>query len=95
MVEVAPFREAERQELREVAKSIIDGGEPPAWLDDTAKKFGKLIAMYLMTAGREGAELTSLPYSGGFMEQPHKTMLALSTIQAAFAEKLRQERKVG
>jgi len=51
--------------------------------------------MYLMTAGREGAELTSLPYSGGFMEQPHKTMLALSTIQAAFAEKLRQERKVG
>lgn len=47
--------------------------------------------MTVMCLGRESAELLSLPYSGGYMEQPIRTMQAAGVVQNAFSERLKQE----
>jgi hypothetical protein len=54
-----------------------------------------LVHMTITCLGRESAELLHLPYPGGFLEQPYRTMEAVGVVQKVFGEKLRQElRKV-
>jgi hypothetical protein len=45
--------------------------------------------------GRESAELFTMPYEGGYMDQPTRTMQAIAVIQEVFAERLRQEYNKG
>ncbi len=40
---------------------------------------------------RESAGLIALPYSGGFLEQPARTMQAVEVVQVVFADRLRAE----
>lgn len=91
MDDLAPFRQAERQQLREVAKDIINGGHIQKWNEAAGRKYAPLIQQTVMCLGRESAELLHLPYPGGYLEQPTTTMAAVSIVQHAFSERLRQE----
>lgn len=91
MDEASPFSQEERHELREVAKDLINGGRVSTWNKDAAPFWSPLVHMTVACLGRESAELMHLPYRGGFMEQPSRTMQAVGVIQEAFAERLRQE----
>lgn len=51
--------------------------------------------MAVMVMGRESAEILTMPYEGGFLEQPTRTMQALAVVQEVFAERLRQEYEKG
>jgi len=53
--------------------------------------WGPIVNMCVMCLGRESAEMMHLPYSGGYLEQPARTMQAAGVIQEVFAERLRQE----
>lgn len=86
----SPFSEAERRSLREVAKDVI-GGRISPWNEGAATHWGPMIKVTVTCLGRESAELCALPYEGGFLEQPTRTMQAIGVIQEAFAEKLRSE----
>jgi hypothetical protein len=47
--------------------------------------------MAVMCLDREGAGLNHLPFEGGFLEQPFRTMQAIAVVQEAFADRLRRE----
>lgn len=87
----SPFSQEERRTLREIAKDIIGGGRVARWNEDAATRWAPLVNLTVGCLGRESAELLSLPYSGGFLEQPTRTMQAVSVVQEVFAERLRQE----
>lgn len=86
-----PFSQAERTELREVAKDIINGGRVTSWNREPAKTWAPLVTAAVLCLGRESAELLSLPFSGGFVEQPQRTMQAVGVIQQVFSERLKAE----
>jgi len=46
-----------------------------------------------MCVNRETGELQVMPFSGGFLEQPSKTMDALQIIQERFCEKIFEEQE--
>jgi hypothetical protein len=91
----APFSQAERQKLRELTKDVVNGGRISTWNADGAGKYLPLIQMAVMVMGRESAEILTMPYEGGFLEQPTRTMQALAVVQEVFAERLRQEYEKG
>jgi len=54
-------------------------------------KWSALVHSTVSVLGRESAELLHLPYPGGFLQQPTRTMQAVGVVQEAFSERLRQE----
>ena len=47
--------------------------------------------MFLTCVDRETGSLSVMPYQGGFLQQPHKTMQAIEIIQGRFRERLNEE----
>lgn len=93
MVAEPPFSEAERRQLREIAKDVINGGRVSSWNKESCGRWLPLINMAVLSLGRESAELLHLPYDGGFLEQPVRTMQAVGIVQEVFSERLRDEYK--
>lgn len=93
MVAASPFSEAERRQLREIAKDVINGGRVSTWNREHAGKWLPLIQMTVLCLGRESAEVLHLPFDGGFLEQPMRTMQAVGVVQEVFGERLRDEYK--
>ncbi len=91
MAAVAPFDETERREVRDVARVLVRGEHPPAFLGESVRRWGSWVTAFLTVADREGGNLNVMPFAGGFLEQPVKTMEVLRTIQQVFAEKLKEE----
>lgn len=52
-----------------------------------------MINMTVLCLGRESAELLTMPFDGGYMEQPMRTMQAIGVIQEVFGDRLRDEYK--
>ncbi len=64
--------------------------------DETAPyvlRYGPLVEMFIEVVDRENGSLFALPYSGGWLEQPYKTMQAIGLLQSLFSEKIREEMK--
>jgi hypothetical protein len=49
--------------------------------------------MYLSVVNGENGSMQVLPYEGGFMEQPYRTMQVFEEIRGVFGEKLAEETK--
>lgn len=92
---LAPFSQEERQKLRELTKDTVNGGRISTWNLDGAGRYLPLIQLSVMVMGRESAEVLTMPYEGGYLEQPTRTMQAIAVVQEVFAERLRQEYEKG
>lgn len=91
MGEASPFSEEEYRQLREVAKDIISGGRVSSYNREHGAKWIPLIMATVPILDREGSALLALPYSGGFLDQPTRTLQAVTVVQNVFAEQLRKE----
>jgi len=47
--------------------------------------------MYLLVVNGDNGSVPALPYAGGFMEQPYRTLQVFETIQGKFWEKLSED----
>ena len=48
-----------------------------------------------MCVDRQTGGMIALPYAGGFLDQPSKTMQALAVIQGVYTERINEENKRG
>ena len=87
---VAPFSAEEGAELERVARASIWGymheiDEPHAAM------YSQITRAAINGLDRETGTWVHLPYSGGTLQQPIRTMQAFGVVQAVFGEKLKEE----
>lgn len=93
MDEVAPFSEEESAELRAAGRTIIHGEIVTRPVEEAVHKWQGLVRLFLLVVDRDNGQLGALPYSGGLLDQPWKTMQAFELLQVVFCEKLAEEMK--
>lgn len=91
MAGVAPFSQTDSWELRQVATILFSGGRITKELEPYALKWGIIIRVFLMCVNHENATIEHLPYSGGIMEQPYKTMQVFELLQTLFIKQINKE----
>jgi hypothetical protein len=57
------------------------------------RKYGLLVATFLRCVSKENGEYLHLPYAGGAMDQPYKTMEAFDLLQNVYVEKIQKDNK--
>lgn len=93
MAGVAPFDEADRAEIKRVARSVFNGHGIPYEMEGDAKRWATMIQAFLTSVDRENGSLLHLPYSGGILEQPYKTMMLFGLLQSIFLEEIEKANK--
>ena len=53
--------------------------------------WAQITRLAVMCLNRESASWLHLPYGGGVMHQPYRTMQAFGIVQVVFSEKLKEE----
>lgn len=55
------------------------------------EKWGLLVTTFLRCVSKENGEYIHLPYSGGAMDQPYKTMEAFDVLQNVYITKIKKD----
>lgn len=93
MAGVAPFDETDRAEVKRVARSVFNGHGIPTELEGEAMRWATMIQAFLSSVDRENGSLLHLPFSGGILEQPYRTMSVFSLLQSVFLEEIEKANK--
>ncbi len=91
MGDLTPFSEEECASLGRAARTLICGEQTTSATKEDVAKWGALIRMYLLTVDGNNGSMRTLPYSGGLMAQPSRTMQVFEAIQDAFWEKIARD----
>ena len=86
-----PFSEADRWEVRQVALILFNGGMPDREIEGYLKKWSLIFKLFYTAVDRKTGSLLHLPFSGGIMDQPAKTMEILRYLQSLWIEKIADE----
>lgn len=70
---------------------MLSGGRITKDLEPYAVKWGMMIRQFLLCVNHENATIEHLPYEGGIMEQPYKTMQVFELLQSLFIKQIRKE----
>lgn len=86
---------AEESEIRQLARFIFNGANPTEQpeLAEIYYKWKLYFEIFLQSVDRRTGSYIHLPFAGGLMEQPAKTMSALGVMQSEFFEKLAKDIK--
>lgn len=79
--------------MRQVARVLFYGGMIDREMEQYQKKWGLFFRLFFICIDRETGSLLHMPYSGGAMEQPYKTMQVINYLQSLWIEKLADEIK--
>lgn len=93
MAGVAPFDEGDRASIKRFARSVFAGQRIPNELEEDGRRWGLMIQSFLASVNRENGSLLHLPFSGGAMEQPYKTMQVYEFLQGVFMEEIDKANK--
>lgn len=88
---LTPFGEERRHAIREVARTVIYGGTPPAFVEADYRRYGVFVHGVAQSLSGMDCSLSALPYGGGFMDQPTTTMEAVAVVQEVMSEKIKQD----
>lgn len=88
---IYPFSESDRWEVRQVALILFNGGMPCNEIAGYAKKWALFFKLFYTTIDRKTGSFLHLPFGGGVMEQPAKTMDVLRYLQSLWIEKIADE----
>lgn len=69
--------------------------DPSIWEDCHGSDWMPWIELFLPMINNRHGFFQHLPFSGGYLEQPHVTMRILRTIQSAYYEYLAEVNKIG
>ena len=93
MVRRSPFREKERQELRQLAVHKFDGKWIAPELIGNYELWSYIIRIFLRCIDREKGHYLRFPFSGSEREQPVKTMQVFDFLQQVFIERIHAQIK--
>lgn len=88
MGEGAPFSEEEQAAIGRVAYSMVRGEQTTGPLRSETASWGGIVQLLLSVINGDNGSMHALPYDGGFMEQPWRTMQVFAIVQGALREKL-------
>lgn len=86
-----PFSSPDRWEVRQVALIIFNGGMLDREVEGYAKKWAVFFKLFYTAIERKTGSFLHLPFEGGVMEQPAKTMEILRYLQSLWIEKIASE----
>lgn len=86
-----PFSESDRWEVRQVALTLFNGGMPDREIEGYTKKWALIFKLFYTAIERKTGSFLHLPFDGGVMEQPAKTMEILRFLQSLWIEKIADE----
>jgi len=86
-----PFSESDRWEVRQVALILFNGGMLDTEIEAYAKKWALFFKLFYTAIDRKSGSILHLPFAGGIMEQPAKTMEILRYLQSLWIEKIAEE----
>lgn len=94
MDKVYPFSPtpAEYKEIKQPFKLLLDGIDP-SQQEETAEafyKYANLFDLFFLMVDRRTGSFLNLPFSGGVLNQPSKTMKFLIYLQSLFLSKLNE-----
>jgi len=72
---------------------MFQGGSIPSELQGAYQKWMILVHVFLRCIDRENGSYAQMPYSGGVMEQPERTMQAMDLLQGVYGEELNRRIK--
>jgi hypothetical protein len=94
MAKITPFSNKECQDVERAARSILNGDiRVPDELKQLRIKWWPWIETFLRCVSKRNGEYLHLPYSGGAMEQPHKTMKVFDVLQNVYVEKIKKDQE--
>jgi hypothetical protein len=84
----APFGEEESAELRRLARTLfkLRNGTLPLEQRDAMTRWGVWVDAFLASANPMSGAIQHLPYEGGVMDQPARTMSVWRLLQSEFIE---------
>ena len=85
----------EESEIRQLARFLFNGANPTEQpeLAEIYYKWKLLFEVFLQSVDRRTGSYLHLPFAGGILDQPAKTMSVLGVMQAEFFEKLSKDIK--
>lgn len=86
-----PFSETDKWEVRQVALVLFNGGMLDTEIEAYAKKWALFFKLFYTAIERKNGSILHLPFSGGIMEQPAKTMEVIRFLQSLWIEKIADE----
>lgn len=91
-----PFSETDRWEVRQVALCLFNGSYLDREIEEYYKKWHLFFKLFYTCIDRKHGSLIHLPFSGGALEQPAKTMEVIRYLQSLWIEKIADEyKKIG
>ena len=92
MGEVYPFSATEQWRVRQVALVYCWGGRfPTRDIEEANQEYGAIVHGALESLDGMTGALHHLPFGGGFMDQPVRTMEVVSITRGVFGEKIEAE----
>lgn len=86
-----PFKQEEGETIRWITKYTINGFKIKKDLTSFEWKIKTLVDVFLSTCGAEKADMWHLPYDGGALDQPHKTMRVWMMMKSLLGEHISKE----
>lgn len=81
-----PFGERDRWEVRQLALVYFRGGRVTKDLEEFAGKWLVWLDLYLEAADLETGRMMTLPYPGGLLQQPVRTMAMFGYLRSLYLE---------
>jgi hypothetical protein len=70
---------------------FLAGGGPTSDTVEQHKKWGYIARLFFTCVNRENGTMQSLPFRGGVMDQPAKTLSVFETMQGLFMEHIKAQ----
>jgi len=88
---ITPFGEAERASLNRAARTLIWGDHVTRATAPDVQRWGAIVQLYLLAVNGDNGSMQALPYEGGLLEQPWRTMQVFEALQGKFCERLHEQ----
>jgi hypothetical protein len=86
-----PFSEEERASIERAAQTLIWGENVTGPVQEDVERWNAVIKLYLSVVDSENGAMHVLPYEGGLLNQPWRTMQVFEVIQSKFQQRLKEE----